>query len=87
NTLNTKDEAISIDGTTNETVGHKDAKDQKNSQAGLETLANNAVATTNNTSQQQGTTETKDQTNKVAKQGQYKNQDPIILVHGFNGFT
>ena len=87
NTLNTKDEAISIDGTTNETVGHKDAKDQKNSQAGLETLANNAVATTNNTSQQQGTTETKDQTNKVAKHGQYKNQDPIILVHGFNGFT
>ena len=87
NTLNTKDEAISIDGTTNETVGHKDAKDQKNSQAGLETLANNAVATTNNTSQQQGTTETKDQTNKVAKQGQYKNQDPIILVHGFNEFT
>jgi len=87
NTLNTKDESISIDGTTNETVGHKDAKDQKNSQAGLETLANNAVATTNNTSQQQGTTETKDQTNKVAKQGQYKNQDPIILVHGFNGFT
>lgn len=87
NTLNTKDEAISIDGTTNETVGNKDAKDQKNSQAGLETLANNAVATTNNTSQQQGTTETKDQTNKVAKQGQYKNQDPIILVHGFNGFT
>ena len=87
NTLNTKDEAISIDGTTNETVGHKDAKNQKNSQAGLETLANNAVATTNNTSQQQGTTETKDQTNKVAKQGQYKNQDPIILVHGFNGFT
>lgn len=87
NTLNTKDEAISIDGTTNETIGNKDAKDQKNSQAGLETLANNAVATTNNTSQQQGTTETKDQTNKVAKQGQYKNQDPIILVHGFNGFT
>lgn len=87
NPLNTKDEAISIDGTTNETIGNKDAKDQKNSQAGLETLANNGVATTNNTSQQQGTTETKDQTNKVAKQGQYKNQDPIILVHGFNGFT
>ncbi|MBB4833729.1 triacylglycerol lipase [Staphylococcus hominis] len=87
NTLNTKDEAISIDGITNETVGNKDAKDQKNSQAGLETLANNAVATTNNTSQQQGTAETKDQTNKVAKQSQYKNQDPIILVHGFNGFT
>ena len=30
-------------------------------------LANNTVATTNNTSQQQGTTETKDQTNKPAK--------------------
>ena len=29
NPLNTKDEAISIDGTTNETIGNKDAKDQK----------------------------------------------------------
>ncbi|MEJ7511884.1 lipase, partial [Staphylococcus lugdunensis] len=28
-----------------------------------------------------------DQTNKSAKQKQYKNNDPIILVHGFNGFT
>lgn len=51
----------------------------KNSQAGLETLANNAVATTNNTSQQQGTTETKDQTNKVAKQGQYKTKIQSFL--------
>ena len=46
---------------------------------GLETLANNAVATTNNTSQQQGTTETKDQTNKVAKQSQYKTKIQSFL--------
>ncbi|MBN6204156.1 YSIRK-type signal peptide-containing protein [Staphylococcus saprophyticus] len=87
NTLNIKKGTISINDTANETVGNKDAKDQKDSPAELEMLANNTVATTNNTSQQQGTTETKDQTNKPAKQGQYKNQDPIILVHGFNGFT
>ena len=29
----------------------------------------------------------KDQTNKVASQKEYKNQDPIILVHGFNGYA
>lgn len=87
NTLNIKKGTISINDTANETVGNKGAKDQKDSTAELEMLANNTVATTNNTSQQQGTTETKDQTNKPAKQGQYKNQDPIILVHGFNGFT
>lgn len=87
NTLNIKKGTISINDTSNETVGNKGAKDQKDSPAELEMLANNTVATTNNTSQQQGTTETKDQTNKPAKQGQYKNQDPIILVHGFNGFT
>ncbi|MEB7676908.1 YSIRK-type signal peptide-containing protein [Staphylococcus saprophyticus] len=87
NTLNIKKGTISINDAANETVGNKGAKDQKDSPAELEMLANNTVATTNNTSQQQGTTETKDQTNKPAKQGQYKNQDPIILVHGFNGFT
>ena len=87
NTLNIKKGTISTNDTANETVGNKGAKDQKDSPAELEMLANNTVATTNNTSQQQGTTETKDQTNKPAKQGQYKNQDPIILVHGFNGFT
>lgn len=87
NTLNIKKGTISINDTANETVGNKGAKDQKDSPAELKMLANNTVATTNNTSQQQGTTETKDQTNKPAKQGQYKNQDPIILVHGFSGFT
>ena len=29
----------------------------------------------------------KDQTNKVASQKEYKNHDPIILVHGFNGYA
>ncbi|MBU7218329.1 YSIRK-targeted triacylglycerol lipase [Staphylococcus gallinarum] len=28
-----------------------------------------------------------EQSNNVAKQTRYKNTDPIILVHGFNGFT
>ncbi|WP_458258887.1 lipase-like domain-containing protein, partial [Staphylococcus hominis] len=30
---------------------------------------------------------TKDQTNKLPKQRQYKNQHPIILLHPFNRFT
>ena len=61
NTLNTKDEAISIDLAQQMKLLDIKMLKIKNSQAGLETLANNAVATTNNTSQQQGTTETKDQ--------------------------
>lgn len=57
------------------------------SKDGLNTLTKNAVAIHNNKSKAQATQPTKDQTNKVAPQQQYKNHDPIILVHGFNGFT
>ncbi|MCS5348705.1 YSIRK domain-containing triacylglycerol lipase Lip1 [Staphylococcus aureus] len=59
--------------------------DKKN---GLNLLKSSAVATLPNKGTKELTAKaTGDQTNKVAKQGQYKNQDPIILVHGFNGFT
>ncbi|EHJ07494.1 YSIRK-targeted triacylglycerol lipase [Staphylococcus simiae] len=62
-------------------------KDQKQHRD-LDVLKNNAVVTPPSKSSSQRVSQTKDdQTNKVAKQGQYKNQDPIILVHGFNGFT
>ncbi|UMT76942.1 YSIRK domain-containing triacylglycerol lipase Lip1 [Staphylococcus roterodami] len=55
---------------------------------GLNLLKSSAVATLPNKGTKELTAKAKgDQTNKVAKQGQYKNQDPIVLVHGFNGFT
>ena len=51
-------------------------------------IKSSAVATLPNKGTKELTAKAKDdQTNKVAKQGQYKNQDPIVLVHGFNGFT
>ncbi|MDU0448146.1 YSIRK-type signal peptide-containing protein [Staphylococcus haemolyticus] len=88
NTQNSDNSNISIDGQTNPTLdSDKSSKQNKDAQSGLNTLKNNAVATTNTQSKSQAATGTKDQTNKVAKQAQYKNQDPIILVHGFNGFT
>ena len=88
NTQSSDNNNISIDGQTNPTLdGDKSSKQNKDAQSGLNTLKNNAVATTNTQSKSQAATGTKDQTNKVAKQAQYKNQDPIILVHGFNGFT
>lgn len=88
NNNNNNNNNISIDGQTNPTLdSDKSSKQNKDAQSGLNTLKNNAVATTNTQSKSQAATGTKDQTNKVAKQAQYKNQDPIILVHGFNGFT
>ncbi|QUX18000.1 YSIRK-type signal peptide-containing protein [Staphylococcus haemolyticus] len=88
NTQNSDNNNISIDGQTNSILdSDKSSKQNKDAQSGLNTLKNNAVATTNTQSKSQAATGTKDQTNKVAKQAQYKNQDPIILVHGFNGFT
>ncbi len=62
---------------------------QKNNdqEKSLALLKKNAVATTNNQVNQQNVEKTQTQPTKKAKQSQYKNQDPIILVHGFNGFT
>lgn len=57
------------------------------SHKGIETLGNNANATTNNKNTAQTSRPVTDQTNKSAKQQQFKNRDPIILVHGFNGLV
>lgn len=67
--------------TTNSDDERKDNQDKS-----LKALKESAVATTKNQTQQ-AVNKTAEQPNKTAKQGQYKKQDPIILVHGFNGFT
>ncbi|KAB2478251.1 YSIRK-targeted triacylglycerol lipase [Staphylococcus sp. CH99b_3] len=56
-------------------------------QKSLATLSINNQATRNNQTTQEITPLTDDQPTKIAKQGQFKNEDPIILVHGFNSFT
>ncbi|AXV41314.1 MULTISPECIES: YSIRK-targeted triacylglycerol lipase [Staphylococcus] len=63
------------------------SKKDKEQNDGLQALKSNSVATLNNQSKNKVAVADKDQTNKKAKQQQYKNHDPIILVHGFNGFT
>lgn len=63
------------------------SKKDKEQKDGLQALKSNSVATLNNQSKNKVAIADKDQTNKKAKQQQYKNHDPIILVHGFNGFT
>ncbi|MEJ7494031.1 YSIRK-targeted triacylglycerol lipase [Staphylococcus pasteuri] len=85
-----KKQAISLDelenGTTTLSKDNPSKKD-KEEKDGLKALKSNSVATLNNKSKNNATVANKDQTNKKAKQDQYKNHDPIILVHGFNGFT
>ncbi|WP_039068498.1 YSIRK-targeted triacylglycerol lipase [Staphylococcus shinii] len=82
-----KKERTSLDKLPNQTVDHDSEQDNKdNPDKALNTLKENAVATPKNQTQQ-NVEKTNEQPNKAAKQGQYKNQDPIILVHGFNGFT
>ncbi|MEB7072833.1 YSIRK domain-containing triacylglycerol lipase GehC [Staphylococcus epidermidis] len=86
--LNSKEEPLKVDKQANPTTEKdKSSKNDKGSQDGLANLESNAVATTNKQSKQQVSEKNEDQTNKSAKQKQYKNNDPIILVHGFNGFT
>lgn len=86
--LNSKEEPLKVDKQANPTTDKdKSSENDKGSQDGLASLESNAVATTNKQSKQQVSEKNEDQTNKSAKQKQYKNNDPIILVHGFNGFT
>lgn len=86
--LNSKEEPLKVDKQANPTTDKdKSSQNDKGSQDGLANLESNAVATTNKQSKQQVSEKNEDQTNKSAKQKQYKNNDPIILVHGFNGFT
>jgi triacylglycerol lipase len=85
---NNKQDSASIDSleklADNKTDNHKDDKTPTD---GIKSLKNNAVATTNTKATQRESENVTDQPGKKAKQGEYKNQDPIILVHGFNGFT
>ncbi|MDE9829630.1 YSIRK-targeted triacylglycerol lipase [Staphylococcus delphini] len=53
----------------------------------VKTLTTANVATTQPQNQQRQAEQVKSQADKKTKQGFYKNGDPIILVHGFNGFT
>ncbi len=80
-------ESTSFDKLPNQTANHDSEQDNENNpDKALNTLKENAVATPKNQTQQ-NVEKANEQPNKAAKQGQYKNQDPIILVHGFNGFT
>ena len=60
---------------------------ENDSRKGIKALTKNSQATTRNTATTEASKELKDQTNKVASQKEYKNHDPIILVHGFNGYA
>ncbi|MGV3244809.1 YSIRK-targeted triacylglycerol lipase [Staphylococcus sp. 11261D007BR] len=72
--------------TGNETT-QPEKNDDSTPDKALDTLAKSNVATTNQQQQTRDQEQVKTQPNQKAKQGFYKNQDPIILVHGFNGFT
>lgn len=67
--------------------GSSQDQDDKQQQKELAALKANSQATTNNNNTKLTLEATTDQTNKVAKQAEYKNEDPIILVHGFNSFV
>ncbi|MFW3527833.1 YSIRK-targeted triacylglycerol lipase [Staphylococcus caprae] len=75
---------LDSDGMTNT---HAPGKKDDQSKKGLNTLTRNAVATPKNKSAQQTDKQVKKQADKAFPQIQYKNHDPIILVHGFNGYT
>ncbi|MCD8820836.1 lipase [Staphylococcus gallinarum] len=64
----------------------QDNSKDEDSTSTLKALKDSAVATVPKQTQQTSE-QTNEQPTKTAKQGQYKNDDPIILVHGFNGFT
>ncbi|PTK88681.1 YSIRK-targeted triacylglycerol lipase [Staphylococcus gallinarum] len=68
------------------TDSSQDNSKDEDSTSTLKALKDSAVATVPKQTQQTSE-QTNEQPTKTAKQGQYKNDDPIILVHGFNGFT
>ncbi|AIR83015.1 YSIRK-targeted triacylglycerol lipase [Staphylococcus epidermidis] len=61
--------------------------EKDDSRKGIKAITKNSQATTRNTATTEASKELKNQTNKVASQKEYKNHDPIILVHGFNGYA
>ncbi|WP_412518817.1 YSIRK-targeted triacylglycerol lipase [Staphylococcus simulans] len=87
-TEDTTQDSVTLDNINNNApTTEAPTKEQQDEQKSIETLRNNASAVTNNKNTSQTVAPVADQTNKKAEQKQYKNQDPIILVHGFNGFV
>lgn len=86
--VTTDKSGLSFDKLNGEKVATTNSDDERkdNQDKSLKALKESAVATPKNQTQQ-AVNKTAEQPNKTAKQGQYKKQDPIILVHGFNGFT
>lgn len=75
-------QALNDDSTSQPT-----SDDSSTPEKSIDTLATTNVATTNTQQQSRDQEQIQSQPNQKAKQAFYKNGDPIILVHGFNGFT
>ncbi|MCD8892510.1 YSIRK-type signal peptide-containing protein [Staphylococcus nepalensis] len=81
---------VQFEDLKNNQIGSKERQSDKpkdEQDKNLTLLKKNAMATTNNQTEQQTYEKAEEQPTKKAKQSQYNNEDPIILVHGFNGFT
>src|SRR5699024_6440581 len=81
---------VKFEDLKNNQIGSKERQSDKQKDEqdkNLTLLKKNAMATTNNQTEQQTYEKSEEQPTKKAKQSQYNNEDPIILVHGFNGFT
>ncbi|WP_341636561.1 YSIRK-targeted triacylglycerol lipase [Staphylococcus casei] len=85
-TTNRENDAIALEKLNGANINFDSQKKEPNKDDNVTVLKEGALATTNNQTQQSNMPMT-EQPSKIAKQGEYKNQDPIILVHGFNGFT
>ena len=84
----TSDKELKVDDIDKDLSTKESPENEKDdSRKGIKALTKNSQATTRNTATTEASKELKDQTNKVASQKEYKNQDPIILVHGFNGYA
>lgn len=84
-----KDKQLKVNDLKNDKATDHSSPSDKDDQSkkGLNTLTRSAVATPKKKSAQQSETKVKKQGDKSFPQIQYKNHDPIILVHGFNGYT
>ncbi|WP_367121280.1 YSIRK-targeted triacylglycerol lipase [Staphylococcus capitis] len=84
-----KDKQLKVNDLKNDKATDHSSPSDKDDQSkkGLNTLTRNAIATPKKKSAQQSETKVKKQGDKSFPQIQYKNHDPIILVHGFNGYT
>ena len=84
----TSDKELKVDDIDKDFSTKESPENEKDdSRKGIKALTKNSQATTRNTATTEASKELKDQTNKVASQKEYKNHDPIILVHGFNGYA